>query len=83
MAKKRRKRSIEFKPDPQTATWVKTFHLTIQQRLQLAKWALYILTIVLCLLNVFLFLGGDILSTIRRESTYWKTRRNFRNAMKK
>ena len=49
MAKKRRKRSIEFKPDPQTATWVKTFHLTIQQRLQLAKWALYILTIVLCL----------------------------------
>ncbi|HIR32187.1 MAG TPA: hypothetical protein IAB83_09360 [Candidatus Faecousia faecavium] len=49
MAKKRRKRSIEFKPDPQTATWVKTFHLTIQQRLQLAKWVLYILTIVLCL----------------------------------
>lgn len=40
-------------------------------------------TIVLCLLNVFLFLGGDILSTLRRESTYWKTRRNFRNAMKK
>ena len=49
MAKKRRKRSIEFKPDPQTATWVKTFHLTIQQRLQLTKWVLYILTIVLCL----------------------------------
>ena len=49
MAKKRRKRNVEFKPDPQTATWVKTFHLTIQQRLQLAKWALYILTIVLCL----------------------------------
>ena len=49
MAKKRRKRNIEFKPDPKTATWVKTFHLTVQQRLQLAKWALYILTIVLCL----------------------------------
>ena len=49
MAKKRRKRNVEFKPDPQTATWVKTFHLTVQQRLQLAKWALYILTIVLCL----------------------------------
>ena len=49
MAKKRRKRSIEFKPDPHTATWVKTFDLTIQQRLQLAKWVLYILTIVLCL----------------------------------
>lgn len=40
-------------------------------------------TIVLCLLNVFLFLGGDIISTLRRESIYWKTRRNFRNAMKK
>ena len=40
-------------------------------------------TIVLCLLNVFLFLGGDIISTLRRESTYWKTRSNFRNAMKK
>ena len=49
MAKKRRKRNVEFKPDPQTATWVKTFHLTVQQRLQLAKWALYVLTIVLCL----------------------------------
>ncbi len=49
MAKKRRKRNVEFKPDPQTATWVKTFHLTVQQRLQLAKWALYILTIVMCL----------------------------------
>ena len=27
------------------------------------------------------YLGGDIISTLRRESTYWKTRRNFRNAM--
>ena len=34
-------------------------------------------TIVLCLLNVFLFLGGDIINTIRRESRYWKTRYNF------
>ena len=40
-------------------------------------------TIVLCLLNVVLFLGGDILGTIRRESRYWKTRYNFRKAMRK
>ena len=38
-------------------------------------------TIVLCLLNVVLFLGGDILSTIRRESRYWKTRYNYRKTM--
>ena len=38
-------------------------------------------TIVLCLLNVFLFLGGDLINTIRRESQYWKTRRNFRKNM--
>ena len=38
-------------------------------------------TIVLCLLNVILFLGGDLLQTIRRESQYWKTRRNFRKNM--
>jgi len=49
MAKRRRKRTVEFKPDPKAATWAKTFHLTIQQRLQLAKWALYVLTIVMCL----------------------------------
>ncbi len=41
------------------------------------------ITIVLCLLNVVLFLGGDILNTIRRESKYWKTRYNFRKAMRK
>ena len=40
-------------------------------------------TIVLCLLNVFLFLGGDLIHTIRRESQYWKTRRNFRKVMRK
>ena len=38
-------------------------------------------TIVLCLLNVVLFLGGDILNTIRRESRYWKTRYNYRKTM--
>lgn len=40
-------------------------------------------TIVLCLLNVFLFLGGDLIHTIRRESQYWKTRYNFRKTMRK
>lgn len=40
-------------------------------------------TIVLCLLNVILFLGGDLLQTLRRESQYWKTRYNFRKAMRK
>ncbi|MBP3656084.1 MAG: rhomboid family intramembrane serine protease [Clostridia bacterium] len=41
------------------------------------------IAIVLCLLNVILFLGGDLLHTIRRESQYWKTRYNFRKAMRK
>ena len=40
------------------------------------------ITIVLCLLNVILFLGGDLLHTIRRESQYWKTRYNFRKTMR-
>ena len=40
-------------------------------------------TIVLCLANVFLFLGGDLMHMLRRESQYWKTRYNFRKAMKK
>ena len=39
-------------------------------------------SIVLCLLNVFLFLGGDLIHTIRRESQYWKTRYNFRKTMR-
>ena len=40
-------------------------------------------TIVLCLLNVILFLGGDLMNTIRRESQYWKTRYNFRKTMRR
>ncbi|MBR5560199.1 MAG: rhomboid family intramembrane serine protease [Clostridia bacterium] len=40
------------------------------------------ISIILCLINVFLFLGGDLLYTIRRESQYWKTRYNFRKTMK-
>lgn len=39
-------------------------------------------SILFCLLNVFLFLGGDLIHTLRRESQYWKTRRNFRKTMK-
>lgn len=40
-------------------------------------------TILLCLANVFLFVGGDLINTVRREMGYWKTRRNFRRAMRK
>jgi len=40
-------------------------------------------TIVLCLLNVFLFLGGDLIHTFRQEAQYYKTRRNFRKVMRK
>lgn len=40
-------------------------------------------TILLSLLNVILFLGGDLLHTLRRESQYWRTRYNFRKAMRK
>ena len=40
-------------------------------------------TIVLCLLNVILFLGGDLFNTLRRESQYWKTRYNFRKTMRR
>ena len=39
----------EFKPDANTATFSKTRRLTRLQRLRLTKWALYILTIILCL----------------------------------
>ena len=39
--------------------------------------------IIRCLRNVFLFLGGDLIHTIRRESQYWKTRYNFRKTMRR
>ncbi|MEG0146024.1 MAG: rhomboid family intramembrane serine protease [Clostridia bacterium] len=38
--------------------------------------------IVVSLANVILFLGGDLLNNIKRDSQYWKTRRNFRKTMK-
>lgn len=40
-------------------------------------------TILLCLANVILFVGGDFLNTMRREMGYWKTRYHFRKAMRK
>lgn len=39
-------------------------------------------TIIFSLINLILFLGGDIINTFRQESRYYKTRRNFRRAMR-
>ncbi len=48
--KRRKSKDLaEFKPDSNTATWAKTLRLTRLQRLRLAKWGLYLLTIVLSL----------------------------------
>ena len=45
--KQRKKRdALEFKPDVQKATWVKTLRLTKQQQLRLTRWALYVLTVL-------------------------------------
>ena len=33
--------------------------------------------------GVDVFLGGDLLNTLRRESQYWKTRYNFRKTMRR
>lgn len=41
------------------------------------------LVILFSLLNVILFMGGPMVSRLRQDSKYWKTRRNFRNAMRK
>ena len=47
-----------------------------------APWWMKI-ALLLALLNVILFVGGDMLNTLRRESGYWKTRYNFRRAMRR
>ena len=48
--KQRKKRdSLDFKPDVQKATWVKTNRLTKLQKLRLTRWLLYVLTVVACL----------------------------------
>jgi len=38
--------------------------------------------ILMALANLFLFLGGDIINSVRTEARYFKTRRNFRRAMR-
>ena len=40
------------------------------------------LMILVALGNVILFLGGDLLNAIRQEARYFKTRQNFRRAMR-
>ena len=50
LVKKRFKREEQdFKPDPTTATWMKTTRMTQLQRLRLAKWVLYVTVCILCL----------------------------------
>lgn len=46
---KRRKDSVDFKPDAKVSTWAKTSQLTALQRLRLLKWTLYAAVIVLSL----------------------------------
>ena len=47
--KLKKRAASDFKPDPKSATWIKTARMTRQQQLRLLKWALYVLTVVLCL----------------------------------
>lgn len=47
--KRKHKDFSDFKPDVSTSTWLKTAQLTQLQRLRLAKWGCYILTVVLAL----------------------------------
>jgi len=50
LLKKRRNRdAMDFKPDAQTSTWIKTARLTHLQQLRLTRWLLYILTVVMSL----------------------------------
>ena len=63
--KQRKKRdALDFKPDVQKATWVKTNKLTRQQQLRLTRWTLYVLTVVASLIlqdvlmSQFSFLGA-------------------------
>ena len=43
--------TVDFKPDAVQATWIKTLRLTKLQQLRLAKWSLYVLSIVLSLVT--------------------------------
>lgn len=40
------------------------------------------MSVIFSLLNVILFLGGTLLTNIINDSKYWKTRYNFRKAMR-
>ncbi len=44
---RKNRNAMDFKPDVQTATWMKTARLTHLQQLRLTKWLLYILTVVI------------------------------------
>ena len=44
---RKRRNDLDFKPDVQKATWAKTTRLTRLQQLRLARWVLYVLTVVL------------------------------------
>ena len=57
---KKRSNRNEFRPDPNTATWLKTRKLTQQQKLRLVKWLLYPLIVVMSLV-----LQDVILSQLR------------------
>lgn len=57
---KKRSNRNEFRPDPNTATWLKTRKLTQQQKLRLVKWLLYTLIVVMSLV-----LQDVILSQLR------------------
>ena len=45
----KKKDDLDFKPDAKVSTWGKTARLTRLQQLRLAKWVLYVLTVILCL----------------------------------
>ena len=47
---RKRRNDLDFKPDVQKATWVKTNRLTKQQQLRLVRWMLYVLTVAACLI---------------------------------
>jgi len=55
--KRRGAANMDFKPDPETSTWLKTSRMTRQQRLRLTKWVLYVLTCILCLVVQDVILG--------------------------
>lgn len=47
--KLKKREPVDFKPDAKVSTWGKTVRMTRQQQLRLLKWALYVLTVILCL----------------------------------